>query len=303
MTGSSDQPPIRLGLPKGRMQEGVVRLLADAGIDLAHGPREYRPRISLDGFEAKFLKPQNMIEMLHAGSRDIGFAGADWVAELGAEVVELVDTGLNPVRLVAATTPAYLDNHGADNGGPGAKPFVVASEYASLTAAWIADKGYNASVLRSFGTTEVFPPEDADYIVDVTATMATLEANNLVIVDELMASSTRLFANPAVLDDPGRRDTIERFVLVLKAVLEARKRVMVEVNVPARPPRCADQSAALHARADGVAAPRRHRLRGQGCGAARGPRPDHSRNQGPWRLGHRRHQAGPDCAVTRQQGG
>ena len=85
MTASSDQPPIRLGLPKGRMQDGVVQLLADAGIDLAHGPRDYRPRISLDGFEVKFLKPQNMIEMLHAGSRDIGFAGADWVAELGAE--------------------------------------------------------------------------------------------------------------------------------------------------------------------------------------------------------------------------
>lgn len=228
MTASSDQPPIRLGLPKGRMQDGVVQLLAEAGIDLAHGPREYRPRISLAGFEVKFLKPQNMIEMLHAGSRDVGFAGADWVAELGAELVELVDTGLNPVRLVAATTPAF-----ADNGGPGTTPFVVASEYASLTNAWIKDRGYNASVLRSFGTTEVFPPEDADYIVDVTATMATLEANNLVIVDELLTSSTRLYANPAILDDPYHRDAIERFVLVLKAVLEARKRVMVEVNVPA----------------------------------------------------------------------
>jgi ATP phosphoribosyltransferase len=228
MTASSDQPPIRLGLPKGRMQDGVVQLLAEAGIDLAHGPREYRPRISLSGFEVKFLKPQNMIEMLHACSRDVGFAGADWVAELGAELVELVDTGLNPVRLVAATTPEF-----ADNGGPGTTPFVVASEYASLTNAWIKDRGYNASVLRSFGTTEVFPPEDADYIVDVTATMATLEANNLVIVDELLTSSTRLYANPAILDDPHHRDAIERFVLVLKAVLEARKRVMVEVNVPA----------------------------------------------------------------------
>ena len=64
MTASSDQPTIRLGLPKGRMQEEVVRLLADAGIRLAHGPREYRPRISLEGFEVKFLKPQNMVEML-----------------------------------------------------------------------------------------------------------------------------------------------------------------------------------------------------------------------------------------------
>ena len=228
MTASADRPPIRLGLPKGRMQEEVVRLLADAGIDLAHGPRDYRPRISLAGFEAKFLKPQNMVEMLQAGSRDVGFAGADWVAELGAELVELVDTGLNPVRLVAATTPEFMAK-----GGPSSKPFVVASEYESLTRAWLEKRNFAASVLRSFGTTEVFPPEDADYIVDVTATGATLEANNLVIVDELMASSTRLYANAAALDDTGRRDAVERFVLVIGAVLEARKRVMVEVNVPA----------------------------------------------------------------------
>ena len=228
MTASADRPPIRLGLPKGRMQEEVVRLLADAGIDLAHGPRDYRPRISLAGFEAKFLKPQNMVEMLQAGSRDVGFAGADWVAELGADLVELVDTGLNPVRLVAATTPEFMAN-----GGRSSNPFVVASEYESLTRAWLEKRNFAASVLRSFGTTEVFPPEDADYIVDVTATGATLEANNLVIVDELMASSTRLYANAAALDDTVRRDAVERFVLVIGAVLEARKRVMVEVNVPA----------------------------------------------------------------------
>ena len=226
MTASSDRPTIRLGLPKGRMQEEVVRLLADAGIRLAHGPREYRPRISLDGFEVKFLKPQNMVEMLQEGSRDIGFAGADWVAELDLELVELLDTGLNPIRLVAATTDAYLERKSSE-------PFVVATEFANLTRAWLEDNKLQGRVLRAFGATEVFPPEDADYIVDVTATGATLEANNLVITDELMTSSTRLYANPRVLDDPARREPIEHLVLVLRAVLEARKRVMVEVNVPA----------------------------------------------------------------------
>ncbi|MFP6730129.1 MAG: ATP phosphoribosyltransferase [Alphaproteobacteria bacterium] len=228
MTGSSDQPPIRLGLPKGRMQEEVVRLLADAGIRLAHGPREYRPRISLDDYEVKFLKPQNMVEMLQEGSRDIGFAGADWVAELDLELVELLDTELNPIQLVAATTPEFLENTANAD-----KPFVVATEYSNLTRAWLADRKLDGRILRAFGATEVFPPEDADYIVDVTATGATLEANNLVITDQLMTSSTRLYANPKLLEDAERRDRVERFVLVLRAVLEARKRVMVEVNVPA----------------------------------------------------------------------
>ncbi|MCH7942691.1 MAG: ATP phosphoribosyltransferase [Proteobacteria bacterium] len=228
MTASSDQPPIRLGLPKGRMQEEVVRLLADAGIRLAHGPREYRPRISLEGYEVKFLKPQNMVEMLQEGSRDIGFSGADWVAELDLDLVELLDTGLNPIRLVAATTAKFLEDGEASD-----KPFVVATEFANLTRAWLEDSKREGRILRAFGATEVFPPEDADYIVDVTATGATLEANDLIIVDELMTSSTRLYANPKLLEDAGRRDRIERFVMVLRAVLEARKRVMVEVNVPA----------------------------------------------------------------------
>ncbi len=222
---TASRPPIRLGLPKGRMHEEVIRLLADAGIRLSHGPREYRPRISLEGFEVKFLKPQNMIEMLQEGSRDIGFAGADWVAELDLELVELLDTGLNPIRLVAATTEAYLAKTSSE-------PFVVATEYSNLTRAWLKDNKLEGRILRAFGATEVFPPEDADYIVDVTATGATLEANNLTIVGELMTSSTRLFANPRVLDEPARREPIEHLVLVLRAVLEARKRVMVEVNVP-----------------------------------------------------------------------
>ena len=93
---------VHLALPKGRMEEGVLRLLADAGIRLTFDRRGYRPTISLDGFETKILKPQNIVEMLHLGSRDLGFAGADWVVEKGAELVELVDTALDPVRIVAA---------------------------------------------------------------------------------------------------------------------------------------------------------------------------------------------------------
>ena len=79
------------------MEQGVLALLADAGIRVTFGRRGYRPSLSLAGFETKILKPQNIVEMLHLGSRDIGFAGADWVAELSAELVELLDTGLDPV--------------------------------------------------------------------------------------------------------------------------------------------------------------------------------------------------------------
>ena len=165
--------------------------------------------------------------MLHVGSRDIGFAGADWVAELGAEVVELLDTGLDPVSVVAAATPTFAD------GGLAQAPFVVASEYQRLTRDWLERRGLQATVVRSYGATEVFPPEDADCIVDNMATGETLRANGLVIVDELMRSSTRLYANPHALERPAKREPIERLVLLLRSVLDARQRVMLEVNVPA----------------------------------------------------------------------
>lgn len=219
---------VRLALPKGRMAEGVRQLLDDAGVRLHSGPREYRPTISLSGLEVKVLKPQNVVEMLHAGSRDLGFAGADWVAELGARLVELLDTRLDPVSLVAAAPAELL----VDGRLPD-RPLVVTSEYERLTRAWIERRGVDAAFVRSYGATEVFPPEDADCIVDVTASGATLKANGLVVVDELMRSSTRLYAHPRALDTPGLREIIDGFVMLLRSVLEARRRVMLEMNVSA----------------------------------------------------------------------
>ncbi len=215
---------IRLALPKGRMQEGVLRLLGDAGIRVHQGSRGYRPSISLAGFEVKILKPQNIVEMLHFGSRDLGFAGADWVAELDGELMELLDTGLDPVSLVAAM-PRSADFQSAN------PPLVIASEYRNLTERWIAESGMQATCIRSYGATEVFPPEDADCIVDITATGATLRANGLEIVATLLESSTRLYCNPRALDEPGKRDSIESFTLLLRSVLDARDRVMLELNV------------------------------------------------------------------------
>lgn len=230
MTAISADSTIGLGLPKGRMQEGVLALLADAGICVraseAGGGRDYRPALSLPGFHAKLLKPQNIVEMLDIGRRDIGFAGRDWVEEKEAGLVELIDTGLDPVRLVAAAPTALLQG-----GRLPARPLLIASEYERLTRAWIAAEGVDATFVRSYGATEAFPPEDADCIVDNAATGATLRANGLDVVAEVMASSTRLFAHPAALDDGARRGRIESFAMMIGSVLDARRRVMVEVNV------------------------------------------------------------------------
>jgi len=226
MPDSTLQDLIHLAVPKGRIEAGVSALLADAGLGLRSGPRGYRPVTSVEGFEVKLLKPQNIVEMLAAGSRDIGFAGADWVEEKSAELIELLDTGLDPVRVVAAAPESLLMD-----GELPRRHLVVASELERIAARWIERRGLDATLVRSYGATEVFPPEDADVIVDISATGETLSANGLVVVDELMQSSTRLYASRNAMDSASKKPVIDGLVLSLRSVLEARERVMVELNV------------------------------------------------------------------------
>lgn len=229
------QESLRLALPKGRQQAGVERLFHDAGITLRTGERGYRPTLSLERVEAKLLKPQNVVGMLAAGARDLGFCGADWVAEADADLVLLLDLGLDPVRLVAAAPTEIAELvAAAPPERTHERPLVVASEYAQLAARWIARSGLDARVLKTFGATEVFPPEDADIIVDNSATGATLRANGLVVLDEVMRSTTGLYAAPAALEDPTLRPIVDDLVLCLRAVLDARLRVMLELNVEPR---------------------------------------------------------------------
>ena len=217
---------IKLALPTGRIQNNFFKLLNDAGIELKGSARSYRPSLSLDGFDTKILKTQNIVEMLQLGRRDIGVAGLDWVVELKAELIELLDTRLDPVKIVAAAPEDFPSAERYKN-----RELIVATEYLSIAQDWVKQKKLNASVIRSFGTTEAFPPEDADCIIDNTSSGATLAASKLTILDEILQSSTRVYANPRALDDINKRSNIEDFVLLLKGVLNARERVMVEINV------------------------------------------------------------------------
>ena len=219
---------IRLALPKGRMFDEIVSLLKDAGITIRNSERGYRPNISLENYNAKMLKPRNVITMLLANARDVGFAGADWLDEMGVELPELLDTGMNPVRLVVAA-PHELLKEG--NGDLPKRPLVIASEYPNMAKRWVKQKGIDATVLQTIGATEVFPPEDADLIIDNTSTGSTLRANGLKIIDEIMTSSTRLYASAEAMADPYRKEQLGHLTLLLDAVLRARGRVMMDLNV------------------------------------------------------------------------
>jgi ATP phosphoribosyltransferase len=226
MKRNPTEPKIRLALPKGRQQRDAFDLFAAAGIRVTASEQEYRPVCDDPRFEVKLLKVANIPKLVEYGAHDLGLTGFDWVCESRSDVVELLDTRMLPVRIVSAG-PVGVDPF-ARTGGP----LIVASEYENITRRYMESKVGDFRYLRTYGATEVFPPEDADLIVDNTASGATLQSNGLAIIDEILKSSTRLITHRAAMDDPARRAVIEELVLLLESVLEGRRRVLLDMNVP-----------------------------------------------------------------------
>jgi ATP phosphoribosyltransferase len=221
---------LRILIPKGRIFENIGVLFAEAGLPLKCADRTYRPVIG-EGeqggpFEAKIMKPQNVGTLLEIGAHDCGFTGIDWIKESGADVVEVLDLGFDKVQIVAAC-PCAIDDKAL-----AAKKITAATEYVNLAGRWLDARGYDYRVLRTYGATEVFPPDDADIIIDNTATGQTLKDNGLRVIDILLESSTRFVASHEAMSDQHRRTRIEELAMLFRAVLEGRDKVMLEMNVP-----------------------------------------------------------------------
>ena len=195
-------PSITLALPKGRMFASLVSLLARAGLGVAGHERSYRPQSSDPRVVLKVLKPQNI-----------------------PPLVELDDVELEPVRLVLAGPPAWRPPT-----DPGTS-VVVASEYERITRSYLDRQAWSYRFVRSYGATEVFPPEDADLIVDNSATGRTLSENGLTELAEVMRSTTRFIASEAALARPEVREFADDLVLLMRGVRAAESRVILEMNV------------------------------------------------------------------------
>jgi ATP phosphoribosyltransferase len=216
---------LKLLLPKGRIYENVISLFNGAGIQITLPERAYRPFVNQDDIEAKVMKPQNIGKLLELGSHDAGFTGLDWINETSADVEEIMDFGFDKVRIVAAA-PDTIDDKTLKS-----RRIIVATEYESLARRWLESRGYNFLIVRTHGATEVFPPDDADMIIDNTSTGRTLIENGLRIVDTLLTSSTRMFASKTALKDADKKKKILELKMLFEAVLNARSRVMLEMNV------------------------------------------------------------------------
>ena len=216
-------PSLKIIIPKGRLHGQVVDLLNDCGYGIETDERVYIPRVVDAEIEAKLLKPQNIPRLIELGSHDVGFCGLDWIKETAADVVEILDLDFNPVKIVAAAPLAFTGKkHG---------PLVAASEYETLARRFLEKRFRKYIFIRTFGATEVFPPDDADIIIDNMASGRTLKEHGLKVIATLMTSSTRFIANRRAMRDPFKREKIGQMKVLFKAVLDARERVMLEMNV------------------------------------------------------------------------
>lgn len=216
---------LKLAVPKGRLYKEVKKILDEAGFNIKNNGRNYRPKNIDPEIEVKLLKPQNIPKLVEIGSRDLAFTGYDWILEKNANVEILMDLELNKVKLVAAISKEKDYEELKKN------KIKVASEYKNISLEFLKKQNCDVEFIQSYGATEVFIPEDADMIIENTETGRTLVENNLKIVDNVISSSTLLIANKESMKNEWKKIKIESIIMMLNSVLNARKRVFVEMNI------------------------------------------------------------------------
>ncbi|MFQ5639562.1 MAG: ATP phosphoribosyltransferase [bacterium] len=218
-------PKLKIVIPKGRLYKNIVELLDEAGVCIEANERAYRPVVHDPDLEVKIMKPQNIPKLLELHFHDIGFTGLDWIQETDADVADVLDLNFDPVKIVAAI-PQNMSEEDLRR-----REIVVASEYENISRQFLDEQGYRYIFLRTFGATEVFPPEDADMIIDNISTGRTLTEHRLKISALITQSSTRFVADKAALSDAWKREKISELHTLFQSILDARQRVMLEMNV------------------------------------------------------------------------
>lgn len=222
---------LRLGLPKGSLQEATFDLFRRAGFLIQVGSRSYFPTVDDEELECVLIRAQEMARYVEDGILDAGLTGKDWVLENDADVVEVADLiyakqTFGKVRWVLAVPEKSPFQSAKDLEGK-----IIATELVKVTERYLARNGVKAKVEFSWGATEVKPPVLADAIVEVTETGSSLRANGLRIVDTVLESNTKLIANRAAWDDAWKRRKLETVIMLLKGAIEASGKVGLMLNV------------------------------------------------------------------------
>ncbi len=222
---------LRLGLPKGSLQDATLQLFARAGWRISVNARSYYPAIDDPEISCTLVRAQEMARYVASGALDAGITGRDWVLETGAEVVEVAELiyakqRLAPVRWVLAVPEDSPVRSVHDLEGK-----VIATEIVRLTQQYLARHGVTARVEFSWGATEVKVPELADAIVEVTETGSSLRAHRLRIVDTVLESVTTLIANRNAWAEARKQEQIQNLALLLQGAIAACNKVGLMLNV------------------------------------------------------------------------
>ena len=226
---------LSLALPKGSLEEQTYKLFDAANLKLSKLERGYNPTIDDPRIaKVKILRPQEIPVYVTSGDFDLGISGRDWVIESKADVVEIAElpyakTGTGTVKMVLAvsdTSSIYC----ARDIAPGSR---VTTEFPNITRSYFEQLGIPVEIFFSYGATEAKVPDFMDALVDLTETGSTLKLNGLRIIETILESTTRLFANRASWENPDKRKAMEEIRTLLLGVIEARGRVLLMMNTPA----------------------------------------------------------------------
>jgi ATP phosphoribosyltransferase len=222
---------LKLGIPKGSLQEATIDLFGRAGWRIAVGSRSYVPTIDDEEIECLMVRAQEMARYVETGALDVGITGHDWVVETGADVQEMAELVYAKQRLARVRWVLAVPEDSAIRNARDLNGKVIATEVVHITENYLSRFGVKARVDFSWGATEVKVPQLADAIVEVTETGSSLRANRLRIVDTVLESTTVFIANKNAIGDGWKRAKAESLILMLQGAIAAASRVGLLLNV------------------------------------------------------------------------
>jgi ATP phosphoribosyltransferase len=222
---------LKLGIPKGSLQDATIDLLARAGWKVTVSSRSYVPAIDDTEIDCLLVRAQEMARYVETGALDAGITGHDWVEETRADVLELAELVYAKQRLARVKWVLAVPEDCGIREPRDLEGKVIATEVVSITQNYLARHGVKARVEFSWGATEVKVPQLADAIVEVTETGSSLRANRLRILDTVLESSTVFIMNRKSAEDAAKREKAENLVLMLQGAIAAATRVGLMLNV------------------------------------------------------------------------
>lgn len=223
---------LRIGLPKGSLQDPTLDLFKRSGFNIIVNSRSYRPSVDDAELEIRLLRAQEIGRYVDHGFLDCGITGRDWIAENQADIEVITDLRYSKATSLPTRWVLVVPEDSPIKSVKDLEGKRISTEAVGLTKTYLEKNGVNAEVEFSWGATEVKVPELVDAIVDITETGSSLRANKLRIVDTLMESYPQFVSSKNAYVDPWKREKMQRLALLLNGALEARYKVGIKMNLP-----------------------------------------------------------------------